>query len=114
MILISGSVNNFASGQILAPSGNIHIGAGTRIRLAAAGEPRITVIEGAPTSNILNEGTISAAGAIDLAAFAADPVPDDQRNPVDHEPRDDPHEHHPKVAFSCVRCRVAARSSTRL
>lgn len=81
IVLISGSINNFASGQLLATSGSVHLGAGTRIRLAAAGEPRITVLEGEPFHSISNQGTISANSTIDLSAFTPGPVPDGQRNP---------------------------------
>ena len=81
VLLFSGTVNNYASGEILAPTGSIYLAAGTHVRMAAAGEPRIMVLDG-PTQHIItNLGTIEAAREIDLSAFTPNPVPVGQRNP---------------------------------
>ena len=72
VILISGNVNNFASGRIAAPSGSVHAGAGRIVRLFDAGEPRIMVEDGNPIHFITNSGDIEAANAIGFNAFVGD------------------------------------------
>ncbi|MFT4548429.1 MAG: filamentous hemagglutinin family protein [Verrucomicrobiales bacterium] len=82
IILISNAVINADTGRISAPSGSVHIGAGTRIRLAAAGEPRIAVLDGDGQHSITNNGAINAANVIDLSVFASSPILPGQRNPA--------------------------------
>ncbi len=81
VVLVSGSINNKIGGRLLAPAGSVRLGAGTRIRLADTNEPRIGVLEGG-ANTISNSGLIEARDVVEATAFAANAVPDGQRDPV--------------------------------